>query len=381
MIALMLSAVLLNRRALSVVSVAWAAFFVLLIAPQALTAAGFQLSFAAVTALICTWEKGEKEYARLSEKKEGVLFSLSSTLIALFGASFIACAATMPFALFHFRQFPLYAVFSGALATALTGFWIMPSLIVGTLLMPLGMDEVFLHLGSVGIALLNRIAEGTASLPHAVLSCPPIPLYGLICAAFGELWLCLWKGRVRLCGICLFVFGLISPFITPMPDAYIHLKNAAFRNEEGFLTFRENASDPLLEKIWLSDNHQEQKLTFKCPYGFCLYEKNGFKIGVAYKKAGAYDACERTDLDMLFITNSFNEKCPVKKQVNRTEIKSAGTYLLYLKPKDITVKTVTQTRGFRPWSASSPVLSITEDWRALTDEKRDRIQAVIEQKD
>ena len=135
------------------------------------------------------------------------------------------------------------------------------------------------------------------------------------------------------------------------------------------------------EKIWLSENHQNEKLSLECPFGFCLYEKNGFKIGVAYTKIGAYDACERKDLDMLFVTVSFNEKCPAKKQIDRAATKSAGTYLLYLKPKDIIVKTVTQTRGFRPWSASSPVLSITEDWRALTDEKRDRIQAVIEQKD
>ena len=55
MVALMLIAVLSNRRALSVVSVAWAAFFVLLFSPESLVSPGFQLSFSAVIALICVY--------------------------------------------------------------------------------------------------------------------------------------------------------------------------------------------------------------------------------------------------------------------------------------------------------------------------------------
>ena len=73
MVALMLSAVLLNRRPLSVVSVAWAAFFVLLFSPESLVSPGFQLSFSAVTALICVYETGIKKYVSLSEKKSNLV--------------------------------------------------------------------------------------------------------------------------------------------------------------------------------------------------------------------------------------------------------------------------------------------------------------------
>ena len=212
MIALVLIAILVNRRALSVVSIAWAAFFVLLFKPEALLSAGFQLSFAAVTALICFYEKGNEKYTRLLEKNDGFLFSMLSGVAGVLIASFIASAATAPFALFHFGQYPLYGIIVSAIVTTMTGFWIMPALTIGTLLIPFGADKPFLLLASYGVKIVNRLAVFTADLPHAVLSCPTMPVWGLLLATFGGLWFCLWKGRVRMFGLIAFAFGLILPF-------------------------------------------------------------------------------------------------------------------------------------------------------------------------
>lgn len=75
MLAFVLTAILFNRRALSVVSLAWAAFFILLFFPESICSAGFQLSFAAVTALICAYEAGIGKYTRLLEKKKAFRFT------------------------------------------------------------------------------------------------------------------------------------------------------------------------------------------------------------------------------------------------------------------------------------------------------------------
>ncbi|MEE9545598.1 MAG: ComEC/Rec2 family competence protein, partial [Rhodospirillales bacterium] len=56
MIGLVLLAVLFDRRGLSMRLVAWAAFVILLLTPESLLGASFQLSFAAVTALIAAYE-------------------------------------------------------------------------------------------------------------------------------------------------------------------------------------------------------------------------------------------------------------------------------------------------------------------------------------
>jgi competence protein ComEC len=60
----MLVAVLFDRPALSMRNLAWAAFFVLAFEPEALLGASFQLSFAAVAALIAVFEaRGESRAA------------------------------------------------------------------------------------------------------------------------------------------------------------------------------------------------------------------------------------------------------------------------------------------------------------------------------
>ena len=65
-----LIAMLLDRTALSLRLVAWSAVIVLLAAPESLTGASFQMSFAAVIALIAAWEMGAGWRRRLHERAE-----------------------------------------------------------------------------------------------------------------------------------------------------------------------------------------------------------------------------------------------------------------------------------------------------------------------
>lgn len=375
MVALMLSAVLLNRRSLSVVSVAWAAFFVLLFSPESLISPGFQLSFSAVIALICVYETGIKKYVSLSEKKSNLVFYFLSGITAVVTASFIASLATAPFVIFHFGQIPVYSLLGNLLSSSLVGFLIMPSLALGTLLMPLGLDKFFLLSASFGIELINKTAAFISSLPHAVLSFPEMPVWGLLFAVFGGLWFCLWSGRIRLWGAVLFTAGLFSPLTTVSPDIYVRTRTAAFRNNEGLLEFRDGSSEFGAKMKWLSENQQNEELTKPCSYGFCLYEKNGFKIGLAYTRTGAYDACQRPDLDMLFLTVNFNEECSAKEKITKPEIEKAGTFTLTLLPEKIKIRTVLQEKGFRPWHPFYPKISF--DWKSFILLSTRRIDAEI----
>jgi competence protein ComEC len=65
-----LLAVLLDRTALSLRLVAWSAIIVLAVAPESLTGASFQMSFAAVVALIAAWEAAAGWRRRLHERAD-----------------------------------------------------------------------------------------------------------------------------------------------------------------------------------------------------------------------------------------------------------------------------------------------------------------------
>ena len=144
MLAFALTAILFNRRALSIVSLSWSAFFILLFFPESLFSAGFQLSFAAVIALICSYEAGIAKYTRLLAKREGLFFYFISCLTAIALTTIIASFATAPFTIFHFKRLPVYSLIGNLLCSSITGIWIMPSLTAGTIMMPFGWEGPFL---------------------------------------------------------------------------------------------------------------------------------------------------------------------------------------------------------------------------------------------
>ncbi|MFQ5765620.1 MAG: ComEC/Rec2 family competence protein, partial [Rhodospirillales bacterium] len=70
MVGLVLLAVLVDRRGLSVRLVAWAALIVLVLQPESLLGASFQMSFAAVTALIAAYEAVSARRRRLDRDRD-----------------------------------------------------------------------------------------------------------------------------------------------------------------------------------------------------------------------------------------------------------------------------------------------------------------------
>src|SRR5690606_19030160 len=101
MTGLVLLAVLLDRSPFSMRAVAWAAAFILLIAPESLTGPSFQMSFAAVVALIAAYE-ASLDWRRQRRGEAGWPRWVARYAAGLAFTSLIAGAATTPYAVFHF---------------------------------------------------------------------------------------------------------------------------------------------------------------------------------------------------------------------------------------------------------------------------------------
>lgn len=103
MIGLVLMAVIMDRRGLSMRLVAWAALVILFLQPESLLGASFQMSFAAVVALVATYEY-IREVRPFSNEPPTVL----GRVLLYFGGvaltTVVAGLATAPLALFHFNR-------------------------------------------------------------------------------------------------------------------------------------------------------------------------------------------------------------------------------------------------------------------------------------
>jgi competence protein ComEC len=137
MVAMVFAAVLIDRRALTLRLVAWAALVVLMIAPESLLTASFQLSFAAVTALVAFFELMSRK-SEWIERRQGLVANLFNymTVVALVGL--VATVATAPFIAYNFNRLALYGLFANMLAVPVMSLWIMPWALVGFLLLPFG---------------------------------------------------------------------------------------------------------------------------------------------------------------------------------------------------------------------------------------------------
>ncbi|KAF0170019.1 MAG: competence protein ComEC, partial [Rhodobacteraceae bacterium] len=140
MVALVFMAVLADRQALSMRAVAWAALVILVISPEALLGASFQMSFAAVVALIAVYETLRRQpwfFPRdLSFAQRAGRYVLGVALTTL-----VAGLATTAFGAFHFNRVADYSLAANLIAVPLTTLWIMPWAVLAFALMPIGLES------------------------------------------------------------------------------------------------------------------------------------------------------------------------------------------------------------------------------------------------
>ncbi|MEY8831150.1 ComEC/Rec2 family competence protein [Sedimentitalea sp. XS_ASV28] len=194
MVAVVLVAVLVDRRAFSLRAVAMAALVVLILRPEALLGPGFQMSFAATTALIAFfgWLR-DAELPRAPGWAKPVLGVLMS--------SAVAGLATAPVGAAHFNTLSHYGLIANLVSVPLMGVLVIPAAVVALCLAPFGLEWLGLVPMGWGLSWILGVARTVAGLSGAQGHVPgPGPLV-LPMIALGMLWLMLWQGRTRYAGI------------------------------------------------------------------------------------------------------------------------------------------------------------------------------------
>ena len=227
MLSVVLLAVMLDRAAISMRLVAVAAAAVLLIAPESLLGASFQMSFAAVVALVAFYEAVSERLASL-RADAGLARRVALYALGVGLTTVIAGLATAPYAIYHFNRFAVFGVVANILAVPITGLWIMPCAVVAFLLMPFGLEGLGLVPMGWGIAAVIAVAETVSSWPSAVRLIPAMPVASLAFATGGGLWLCLWRGRFRALGLIGIAAAVPIGLRDRPPDILTGLDRGAF---------------------------------------------------------------------------------------------------------------------------------------------------------
>ncbi|MGE0256606.1 MAG: ComEC/Rec2 family competence protein [Alphaproteobacteria bacterium] len=357
MLALVCAAVLADRAAISMRLVAWAATAILLLRPESLLGASFQMSFAAVVALVAAWEALGARFVRGGDA--GPLLRLARYAGGVALTSLVAGLATTPFALYHFDRLVLYGLAANMVAVPVTAMWIMPLGIAALLLMPFGGEALTLVPMGWGIDVVRVTAAAVAGWPGAVALVPAMPVWGLGIIALGGLWLVLWTRRWRFGGIAVAAAGLATVFLTDPADVLVDGDGGlmAVRAADGGYHVS-GRRDAFTRDVWLRragsaawtpfprGTSHDGRLT--CDGEGCLYTAADGTV-VALVSSGTALAEDCRVAAVVVATVAVRGRCPSAVAViDRRDLWREGGHAVWL-GGPLRIETVNGGRGDRPW--------------------------------
>ena len=405
MTGLVLLAIMTDRVAISLRLVAVAALIILIITPESLLKPSFQMSFAAVTALVAvygglrqhmgealvfnqgnshqnTLRKSKNHRSRLRLWPPG--FWLRKVILYIGGialSTIVATVATAPFAVYHFNRLAVYGLLANVVSVPITAFWIMPCGFLALLFMPLGWEDAFLQAMGVGISAVLEIAHSVSDLPGAARTLISPTSWGLVMIVLGGLWLCLWNSRLRWFGIPMIATGLLSVSLNPPPHILIdgQARLVAVRLDHGdgrILAVSSLRRSQRTQQEWMrrtasqsriawsqyqapftqpgrhsSESFEDSGLTHLfCDSMACIYETRGVKVALVLNADALPEDCRRADI-VVALVPIFNP-CPARLGViDRFDLWKNGAYAVWLddgaKPR---IVSVADRRGARPWA-------------------------------
>jgi len=242
---LVLGGIALGREALTLRIVATGALAVMLLWPDSLVGPSFQLSFAAITALVA-FHDHPRVRAFLAARDETLPLKFGRAIVGLVLTGLAVELALAPIGLYHFHKSGLYGAVANIVAIPLTTFVIMPAEALALLLDTFGLGGPAWWVAGQGLHLLLVLARRTAAMPGAVAMLPTIPDAAYALMVGGGLWLCLWRTRWRWWGIAPFAAGALWALASPAPDLLVtgDGRHLAVRTEDGRIgVLRERAGD------------------------------------------------------------------------------------------------------------------------------------------
>jgi competence protein ComEC len=247
---LVLVGMVLGRDAMTLRLVATGALVVLLLWPEALVGPSFQLSFAAITAIVALHESRHVQ-GWLSPREESLARKWGRGLCSLLLTGLVVEVVLAPIALFHFHKSGLYGALANMVAIPLTTFVIMPAEALALVADMAGLGAPFWWVTGRAIAVLLWLSHVVANQPGAVAMLPSISNVAYALMISGGLWIMLWRSRLRLAGLVPIMLGAGIALAAPAPDLLVtdDGRHLAVRDDAGRLAILRPKSGDFVRQV------------------------------------------------------------------------------------------------------------------------------------
>lgn len=248
---LILTGMALGRRALSMRLAITGALVIMLLWPETVIGPSFQMSFAAIIAIIALHEYPPVR-ALLTRREEAWFRRTMRALTGLVLTGLAVEIMLTPVILYHFHRAGLYGSVANIIAIPLTTFVVMPLEGLALLFDIIGWGGPFWLGCGWAIGMLLKIAHGVSALPGSTLLLPTLPMSAFALMGAGGLWLAIWHGRWRWWGFGPIAAGLTLAWLAPAPDllATRDGRHALLRLDDGTVVLlRSRAGDYIRDML------------------------------------------------------------------------------------------------------------------------------------
>lgn len=347
MAAVVLVAVMLDRRAISLRSVALAGTILLVWQPEALLGPGFQMSFAATTALVGVY--GLIRDAGLPMGPRW-LRPVSAVVIT----SVVAGLATAPLAAAHFNLWSHYGLVANLPSVPLMGLLVMPAAVMSALLMPLGLDALPLWVMGRGQVAILWIAHWVAGLEGARGTVPTPGPTVLPMMALGALFLVLWQGWARLAGLVPVALSLLLWVQSARPDVLIDDTGALVGvMTDGGRALNKPRGGGFVAGIWL-ENDGDAALQIEAATRWTTRPPDAIPVRVlgGARAAAALTDCAAGEWVVLNAAPPEGRVADLPCTVlTPARLRDTGSIALYATDNGVRMVTARDIAGIRLWSA------------------------------
>ncbi len=358
-----LFAIIMDRSPFSLRMVALAAFIILIFYPHMLISASFQMSFAAVTALVgfysCFRTQIQMLYRDAGWIKKAVLYIAGIALTTL-----IAGGATALYGLYHFQTWSVYSALANILAMPMVGIMVMPAAVLSYLLMPLGLSQYPLLLMGFGIDWVLYIAHSVADLEGAVVKIAAFSSYCLGAATFGGLLIICGPHFYRFIGAVIMGITIIVMVMTPSYSRLfiaekfkliglydVNLQTLYVDTPQREKYTRKNWS----RLLGLEDNDVkplEKHPSILCDHQACRLKINDINISLLKDKYVQSQECQWADI-VIFEYYITPQLCRSALIIDKSTSDEGGALQITFKDLSFLILSTKDARGLRPWTQST----------------------------
>ncbi len=367
MIAVMLTAILFDRAALSMRNLAIAAVCIILTAPHEVMGPSFQMSFAATAALVAGyagWSQLRRDRPPPPLPRSLIARIRRWLLLLILGSvatSILAGGATAIYSAYHFQRVSPLSFVANLLAMPIIGIAVMPSAVAALITMPIGLDFVPLTVMGWGLTLMLLVAQWSASIsPPDAVGIVPAPTVALATLALAIA--CFTTTRWRLLAMPLVLAASVAFAARTAPDVFVSedAKLIGLMTENGELAVNRKRPNAFAVEDWQRSASAAALVTpkddsaegFHCTETGCTFAGSR-QPRVTWLAEGSVVEPHCATADLIVVDDATVEsRCPEPTQiVTKRDLALMGSATAQFDPATGRLSALDHaiSRPYRPW--------------------------------